>query len=146
MSGQRFRALYPRSRRAYILFFCFILQSNRIGRLPKEMGALSRLKTLDVSNNELAELPAALGYLPELNRLAVEGNPLKSIRRSVISGPTSSFKVGNTAGVGFGCCTTRFSECCHGKRHLLVLPRSWRSHLTRSSALLVLVLLCVGIA
>lgn len=102
LPDRKFRALYPRSRGARILCFYFILQSNRIGRLPEEMGALARLKTLDVSNNELAELPAALGYLPELNRLAVEGNPLKSIRRSIISGPISSFKV------GFDCCTTRF--------------------------------------
>lgn len=96
---QKFRALYSRSRRARILCYYLILKSNRISRLPEEMGALARLKTLDVSNNELAELPAALGYLPELHRLAVEGNPLKSIRRSIISGPISSFKVGNTAGV-----------------------------------------------
>lgn len=72
---------------------CFIVQSNRIAKLPEEMGSLARLKTLDVSNNDLAELPAALGYLPELHRLAVDGNPLRTVRRSLLSGGASSLKV-----------------------------------------------------
>lgn len=54
---------------------------------------MARLKTLDVSNNDLAELPAALGYLPELHRLAVDGNPLRTVRRSLLSGGASSLKV-----------------------------------------------------
>eukprot|EP00904_Undaria_pinnatifida_P014185 jgi/Undpi1/9898/HiC_scaffold_28.g12352.m1 len=68
------------------------IQSNRIAKLPEEMGSLARLKTLDVSNNDLAELPAALGYLPELHRLAVDGNPLRTVRRSLLSGGASSLK------------------------------------------------------
>eukprot|EP00903_Cladosiphon_okamuranus_P012061 g11323.t1 len=68
------------------------VQSNRILRLPEEIGSLARLKTFDVSNNDLAELPAALGYLPELHRLAVDGNPLRTIRRSLLSGGASSLK------------------------------------------------------
>lgn len=68
-------------------------QSNRIGQLPEEIGSLARLKTLDVSNNDLGELPAALGYLPHLHRLAVDGNPLRTIRRSLLSGGASSLKV-----------------------------------------------------
>ncbi|CAN0427349.1 unnamed protein product, partial [Laminaria digitata] len=68
-------------------------QSNRIAHLPGEMGSLAHLKTLDVSNNDLAELPAALGYLPELHRLAVDGNPLRTVRRSLLSGGASALKV-----------------------------------------------------
>eukprot|EP00752_Nemacystus_decipiens_P004155 g3802.t1 len=68
------------------------IQSNRIVRLPEEVGSLARLKTFDVSNNDLAELPAALGYLPELHRLVVDGNPLRTIRRSLLSGGASSLK------------------------------------------------------
>ncbi|CAM9648726.1 unnamed protein product [Ectocarpus sp. 13 AM-2016] len=69
-----------------------VQQSNRIGQLPEEIGSLARLKTLDVSNNDLGELPAALGYLPHLHRLAVDGNPLRTIRRSLLSGGASSLK------------------------------------------------------
>ncbi|CAB1109033.1 unnamed protein product [Ectocarpus sp. CCAP 1310/34] len=68
------------------------VQSNRISHLPEEIGSLARLKTLDVSNNDLGELPAALGYLPHLHRLAVDGNPLRTIRRSLLSGGASSLK------------------------------------------------------
>ncbi|CAN0462948.1 unnamed protein product, partial [Ectocarpus sp. 12 AP-2014] len=68
------------------------VQSNRIGQLPEEIGSLAPLKTLDVSNNDLGELPAALGYLPHLHRLAVDGNPLRTIRRSLLSGGASSLK------------------------------------------------------
>lgn len=69
------------------------VQSNRIVHLPEEIGSLARLKTFDVSNNDLAELPAALGYLPELHRLVVDGNPLRTVRRSLLSGGASSLKV-----------------------------------------------------
>lgn len=69
-------------------------QNNRIMRLPEEVGSLARLKTLDVSNNDLKDLPAALGYLPELHRLVLDGNPLRTIRRSLLSGEASSLKVG----------------------------------------------------
>ncbi|CAN0069149.1 unnamed protein product, partial [Ectocarpus sp. 8 AP-2014] len=69
-----------------------VQQSNRIGQLPEEVGSLARLKTFDVSNNDLGELPAALGYLPHLHRLAVDGNPLRTIRRSLLSGGASSLK------------------------------------------------------
>ncbi|CAN0131997.1 unnamed protein product, partial [Hapterophycus canaliculatus] len=34
----------------------------------------------------------ALGYLPELHRLAVDGNPLRTVRRSLLSGGASSLK------------------------------------------------------
>ncbi|CAM9802604.1 unnamed protein product, partial [Pylaiella littoralis] len=68
------------------------VQSNRIVHLPEEIGSLARLKTFDVSNNDLAELPAALGYLPELHRLVVDGNPLRTVRRSLLSGGASSLK------------------------------------------------------
>ncbi|CAM9618925.1 unnamed protein product [Scytosiphon promiscuus] len=68
------------------------VQSNRIVHLPEEIGSLARLKTFDASNNDLAELPPALGYLPELHRLAVDGNPLRTVRRSLLSGGASSLK------------------------------------------------------
>lgn len=76
-----------------MLVWLFFAQSNRVVHLPEEIGSLARLKTLDVSNNDLADLPAALGYLPELHRLAVDGNPLRTIRRSLLSGGASSLKV-----------------------------------------------------
>lgn len=75
------------------LFMFQFLKSNHIVHLPKEIGSLARLKTLDVSNNDLPELPAALGYLPELHRLIVDGNPLRTVRRSLLSGGASSLKV-----------------------------------------------------
>lgn len=61
--------------------------------LPEEIGSLAKLKTFDVSNNDLAELPAALGYLPQLHRLAIDGNPLRTVRRSLLTGAASSLKV-----------------------------------------------------
>lgn len=68
-------------------------QSNHIVHLPEEVGSLAKLKTFDASNNDISELPAALGYLPELNRLLVDGNPLRTIRRTLLTGGASSLKV-----------------------------------------------------
>ena len=42
------------------------------------MGALVKLKILDVGCNSLQSLPTGLGYLPDLQRIVYEGNPVVS--------------------------------------------------------------------
>uniref|UniRef100_K3X9W6 Disease resistance R13L4/SHOC-2-like LRR domain-containing protein n=1 Tax=Globisporangium ultimum (strain ATCC 200006 / CBS 805.95 / DAOM BR144) TaxID=431595 RepID=K3X9W6_GLOUD len=68
------------------------VRENRLQTLPEKIAHLYRLKTLDMTNNDLNELPAGLGYLKDLNHLLVEGNPLRTIRRSVISGGSEVLK------------------------------------------------------
>lgn len=68
------------------------VRENRLQALPEKIAHLYRLKTLDMTNNDLNELPAGLGYLKDLNHLMAEGNPLRTIRRSVISGGTEVLK------------------------------------------------------
>jgi len=59
-----------------------VLDGNALEALPSEVGALSNLITLDVSNNRLVALPAGLGDLnvKKLQRVDVTDNPIKDRR------------------------------------------------------------------
>ncbi|KAB5534659.1 hypothetical protein DKX38_017745 [Salix brachista] len=86
--------------------------NNALSTLPAEIGALSRLGTLDLhsnqlkeipveacklqlsmldlSNNSLTVLPPELGKMTTLRKLLLNGNPLRSLRSSLVSGPTAT--------------------------------------------------------
>ncbi|KHG29202.1 Leucine-rich repeat-containing 40 [Gossypium arboreum] len=84
--------------------------NNALSILTEELGALSRLGTsdlhsnqlkeypvgtcklslsvLDLSNNSLTGLPAELGKMTTLRKILLSGNPLRTLRSSLVSGPT----------------------------------------------------------
>ncbi|KAL5151607.1 Plant intracellular Ras-group-related LRR protein 6 [Glycine soja] len=86
------------------------LGNNNISTLPVEIGALSRLGTLDLhsnqlkdypveacklsllvldlSNNSLSGLPPEMGKMTTLRKLLLSGNPMRTLRSSLVSGPT----------------------------------------------------------
>ncbi|MFQ6669842.1 hypothetical protein Gotur_034933 [Gossypium turneri] len=88
----------------------FYMGNNALSILTEELGALSRLGTLDLhsnqlkeypvgacklslsvldlSNNSLTGLPAELGKMTTLRKLLLSGNPLRTLRSSLVSGPT----------------------------------------------------------
>ncbi|OAE28954.1 hypothetical protein AXG93_2960s1330 [Marchantia polymorpha subsp. ruderalis] len=63
------------------------LHANQLKELPKELCEL-QLSVLDVSNNNLSGLPAELGNMSSLRKLVLVGNPLRSLRSTLVSGPT----------------------------------------------------------
>ncbi|KAJ4165756.1 hypothetical protein LMH87_007376 [Akanthomyces muscarius] len=106
MSGQGLRNLAPALFRYQFLGELYIA-SNKLSRLPKQIGDLRQLKHLDVSynqlteippelgmctflkqlllfNNNIQELPYELGSLHMLDVLGIEGNPLESSVKSEI--------------------------------------------------------------
>ncbi|KAJ6376408.1 hypothetical protein OIU76_025532 [Salix suchowensis] len=90
----------------------FYMGNNALSTLPAEIGALSRLGTLDLhsnqlkeipveacklqlsmldlSNNSLTGLPPELGKMKTLRKLLLNGNPLRTLRSSLVSGPTAT--------------------------------------------------------
>lgn len=50
---------------------CRLLQSNQLsGSIPDDIGGLSELQTLDLSNNDfVGGIPSSLGFLTRLNYL-----------------------------------------------------------------------------
>ncbi|KAG6755301.1 hypothetical protein POTOM_041121 [Populus tomentosa] len=96
----------------------FYMGNNALSTLPAEIGALSRLGTLDLHSNQLKEIPAEAcklqlsmldlsnnsltGLPPELGKvsahrkmttlrkLLLNGNPLRTLRSSLVSGPTTT--------------------------------------------------------
>ncbi|XP_054815710.1 plant intracellular Ras-group-related LRR protein 6 isoform X1 [Prosopis cineraria] len=88
----------------------FYLRNNNLSAVPAEIGTLSRLRTLDLhsnqlkeypveacklgllvldlSNNSLSGLPPELGKMTTLRKLLLMGNPLRTLRSSLVSGPT----------------------------------------------------------
>ncbi|KHG27243.1 Leucine-rich repeat-containing 40 [Gossypium arboreum] len=46
------------------------------------------LSVLDLSNNSLTGLPAELGKMTTLRKILLSGNPLRTLRSSLVSGPT----------------------------------------------------------
>jgi hypothetical protein len=55
------------------------LEGNRLITLPPEIGNLTNLVELNVSNNQLSTIPSALGNLPYFWYLYMKGNPLNTI-------------------------------------------------------------------
>lgn len=47
-----------------------------------------RLQVLDLSNNSLSGLPPEIGMMTTLRKLVLTGNPLRTLRSSLVSGPT----------------------------------------------------------
>ncbi|KAK8482178.1 hypothetical protein V6N11_024314 [Hibiscus sabdariffa] len=88
----------------------FYMGNNALSMVPDELGSLSRLGTLDLhsnqlkeypvgacklslsvldlSNNSLIGLPAELGKMTTLRKLLLSGNPLRTLRSSLVTGPT----------------------------------------------------------
>ncbi|KAM0906573.1 hypothetical protein ACQ4PT_016705 [Festuca glaucescens] len=86
--------------------------NNLLSTVPSEIGMLSKLGTvdlhsnqlkeypvgacklklafLDLSNNELSGLPPELGTMTTLRKLLLSGNPMRTLRSSLVSGPTST--------------------------------------------------------
>lgn len=52
------------------------LSDNRLAALPDSIGQLMQLQTLDLSYNQLTSLPNSLGQLKHLQSLQTRGNPL----------------------------------------------------------------------
>ncbi|KAL5208238.1 hypothetical protein ABZP36_032673 [Zizania latifolia] len=64
------------------------LHSNQIKEYP--VGACRlKLSFLDLSNNSLSGLPAELGTMTTLRKLMLTGNPMRTLRSSLVSGPTT---------------------------------------------------------
>ncbi|KAH9650797.1 Leucine-rich repeat (LRR) family protein [Citrus sinensis] len=84
--------------------------NNALSALPAELGKLSKLGTLDLhsnqlkeycveacqlrlsvldlSNNSLSGLPPEIGKMTTLRKLLLTGNPLRTLRSSLVNGPT----------------------------------------------------------
>ncbi|VAI63558.1 unnamed protein product [Triticum turgidum subsp. durum] len=90
----------------------FYMGNNLLSTIPDDIGMLSKLGTLDLhsnqlkeypvgacklklsfldlSNNALSGLPAELGTMTTLRKLLLSGNPMRALRSSLVSGPTST--------------------------------------------------------
>uniref|UniRef100_A0ACD5ZB09 Uncharacterized protein n=1 Tax=Avena sativa TaxID=4498 RepID=A0ACD5ZB09_AVESA len=65
------------------------LHSNQLKEYP--VGACKlKLAFLDLSNNALSGLPPELGTMTTLRKLLLSGNPMRTLRSSLVSGPTST--------------------------------------------------------
>ncbi|XP_077223776.1 plant intracellular Ras-group-related LRR protein 6-like isoform X2 [Tasmannia lanceolata] len=65
------------------------LHSNQLKEYPVEACKL-RLSVLDLSNNSLSGLPAEIGTMTTLRKLLLTGNPLRTLRSSLVNGPTAT--------------------------------------------------------
>jgi CCR4-NOT transcription complex subunit 6 len=78
MSGQGLRNLAPELFRYQFLNELF-LPSNKLTRLPKEIGELRQLRYLDCSYNQLSELPPELGMCTYLKHLLLFNNNIQEL-------------------------------------------------------------------
>ncbi|TQV95539.1 hypothetical protein V2A60_000729 [Cordyceps javanica] len=78
MSGQGLRNLAPELFRYQFLSELYIA-SNKLTRLPKQIGDLRQLKHLDVSYNQLTELPPELGMCTFLKQLLLFNNSIQEL-------------------------------------------------------------------
>ena len=68
------------------------LSCNQISDIPPELGMCTYLKKLLLFNNNIVELPLELGSLHQLEMLGIEGNPLQSeMKEEIIHKGTKSF-------------------------------------------------------
>ncbi|KAK9077499.1 hypothetical protein SSX86_005836 [Deinandra increscens subsp. villosa] len=65
----------------------FNLPSNKLKEYPVEACKL-KLSVLDLSNNSLSGLPPEIGLMTTLRKLVLTGNPIRTLRSSLVSGPT----------------------------------------------------------
>ncbi|VFQ90332.1 unnamed protein product [Cuscuta campestris] len=63
------------------------LHSNQLKEFPVEACKL-HLSVLDISNNSLSGLPPEIGLMTTLRKLLIVGNPMRSLRSSLVNGPT----------------------------------------------------------
>ncbi|XP_024379499.1 plant intracellular Ras-group-related LRR protein 6 [Physcomitrium patens] len=63
------------------------LHSNQLTEFSAK-ACLLRLSLLDLSNNNLSGLPAELGAMTSLRKLLLVGNPMRSLRSTLVMGPT----------------------------------------------------------
>ncbi|XP_071905299.1 plant intracellular Ras-group-related LRR protein 6-like isoform X5 [Coffea arabica] len=67
----------------------FDLHSNKLKEYPVEACTL-QLSVLDLSNNSLSGLPPEIGLMTTLRKLLLNGNPLRTLRSSLVNGPTAA--------------------------------------------------------
>ncbi|XP_076905557.1 plant intracellular Ras-group-related LRR protein 6-like [Bidens hawaiensis] len=65
----------------------FDLHSNKLKEYPVEACKL-KLSVLDLSNNSLSGLPPEIGLMTTLRKLVLTGNPIRTLRSSLVTGPT----------------------------------------------------------
>ncbi|KAL6311041.1 hypothetical protein AAG906_015930 [Vitis piasezkii] len=63
------------------------MRLRKLKEYPVEACKL-RLQGLDLSNNSLSGLPPEIGMMTTLRKLVLTGNPLRTLRSSLVSGPT----------------------------------------------------------
>lgn len=68
------------------------LNDNKMRTIPPDITNCRSLRLLDVSNNDINDLPASVGYMESLQRCGLEGNPIRSIRRTLLSGSVEELK------------------------------------------------------
>lgn len=78
MSGQGLRNLSPELFRYQFLNELYIA-SNKLSRLPKQIGELRQLRHLDASYNQISELPPELGMCTYLKQLLLFNNNISQL-------------------------------------------------------------------
>jgi CCR4-NOT transcription complex subunit 6 len=78
MSGQGLRNLAPELFRYQFLNELYIA-SNKLTRLPKEIGQLRQLRHLDASFNQISEIPPELGMCTFLKQLLLFNNNIQEL-------------------------------------------------------------------
>ncbi|MCX6822567.1 MAG: leucine-rich repeat protein, partial [candidate division SR1 bacterium] len=81
------------------------ISENNITDLPKEIGNLGNLVWLQINNNKLTSLPREIGYLGNLQGLFAGGNQISSISGTSMAGLTSLLYLdfgGTLSNIAFG--------------------------------------------